>query len=116
MIGFLLIVVLIGIPGIAGAILIAEAPDRNSISSGGSLLVYAGALSATFAYTVPVGGVTGAQYFIMIPVILAGSIVVGAIIGLLRRNKADRVRILPAVRFIRKRLWLRFEASRGHSG
>jgi hypothetical protein len=49
MIGFLLIVVLIGIPGIAGAILIAEAPDRNSISSGGSLLVYAGALSATFA-------------------------------------------------------------------
>jgi phosphatidylserine synthase len=86
MTGFLFIVVLIGIPGIAGAVLIAEAPDRKSISSGASLLVYACVLSGTFAYTVPVGKVTGAQYFIKIPVVLVGSIVVGVIIGLVRRR------------------------------
>ena len=82
----LLIAVMIGIPAIAGALQVTEAAGRTNTTPGISLSVYASVLSGTFAYTIPVGGITGTQYFIKIPVVLAVSIVIGIIIGLVRRR------------------------------
>ncbi len=84
---YFFIIVLVGIPGIAGAIIFTESAGRRSVSNGASLLIYAFVLTATVTHAYPVDRFTGANYAIKFPAVLAVAIVIGVVIGLIRRRK-----------------------------
>jgi len=78
-------VILVGIPGAAGAYKIARELGNDNVTNGVTLLVYATALAVAFAYLLPVGPLTGARHSTAMPTALIASAVVGIAAGLISR-------------------------------
>jgi len=80
-------VVLVGIPGAAGAYIVSKDVLRADISTGGFLLVYAILLGCWFAYFMPEGRLTSSNYLLKMPVVLTVSILAGLIAGVMKRRR-----------------------------
>ncbi len=84
---YLFAIVLVGIPGVAGAYIVTKNVLRADFSTGGFLLVYAVLLSSVFAYLMPEGRLTGSNYLLKMPVVLTVSILAGLITGIVKRRR-----------------------------
>jgi ribose/xylose/arabinose/galactoside ABC-type transport system permease subunit len=83
----LFVVVLVGIPGAAGAYIVSRDVLRADISIGKCLVVYAILLGWCFAYFMPEGRLTGSDYLLKMPVVLTVSIIAGLIAGFMKRRR-----------------------------
>ena len=84
---YLFAIVLVGIPGMAGAYIVTKNIRRADISTGGFLLIYAILLGWLFAYFMPEGKLTGINYLLKMPVVLTVSILAGLIAGVMKRRR-----------------------------
>ena len=84
---YLFAIVLVGIPGVAGAYIVTKYFQRADISTGACLLVYAVLLGSMFAYFMPEGRLTGSNYLLKMPVVLTVSILAGLIMGIVKRRR-----------------------------
>jgi len=84
---YLLAIILVGIPGAAGAYFVSKNVLRADISTGAYLLVYAVLLGWMFAYFMPEGKLTGSNWLLKMPVVLTVSILAGLIAGVMKRRR-----------------------------